>query len=382
MKIGFAARYNPLDKKTWSGTGFYTYQQLSKLGEVEIFQYKLPKFLQEWLTTQKSINRRWFGKYTSVEFLNAYAKYFSRRLTKDLKKRPVDVLFVSASSQLVAYVKTDIPVVYMTDATFQQLQGYYTSFSNLAGYNRRQGIALDKKAFQKAAHCMLASEWCKESAITNYGISAGKISVVTLGANLDSVPLEKELSFEYAGTCRLLFVGVEWERKGGDIALAAFRLLQQKGLNPVLHIIGCMPPHNISNEPNIINIPFLDKNKAEDFEQFYNIFRQTDFLILPTRAECAGLVFCEASAYGIPSITTDTGGVTTYVKNNVNGFTLPLSSGGDEYAEVIERLCKNTADMQQLKKSCRSQYEKGLNWDIWGQEFKRIADTLIQAKTH
>lgn len=382
MKIGFAARYNPLDKKTWSGTGFYTCQQLSKLGEVEIFQYKLPKLLQEWLTTQKSINRRWFGKHTSVEFLNAYAKYFSRRLTRDLKKRPVDVLFVSASSQLVAYVKTDIPIVYMTDATFEQLQGYYTSFSNLAGYNRRQGIALDKKAFQKAAHCMLASEWCKESAITNYGISAGKISVVPLGANLDSYPVEKELSFEYAGTCRLIFVGVEWERKGGDIALAAFRLLQQKGLNPVLHIIGCMPPHNISNEPNIINIPFLDKNKAEDFEQFYNIFRQTDFLILPTRAECAGLVFCEASAYGIPSITTDTGGVTTYVKNNVNGFTLPISAGGDEYAEVIEGLCKNTADMQRLKKSCRSQYEKVLNWETWGQNFKRIADTLIQAKTH
>lgn len=382
MKIGFAARYNPLDKKTWSGTGFYTYQQLRKLGEVEIFQYRLPKLLQEWLTTQKSINRRWFGKHTSVEFLKAYAKYFSRRLTRDLKKRPVDVLFVLASSQLVAYVKTDIPVVYMTDATFEQLQGYYTSFSNLAGYNRRQGIALDKKAFQKAAHCMLASEWCKESAITNYGISAGSISVVPLGANLDSVPLEKELCFEHSGTCRLLFLGVEWERKGGDIALAAFRLLQQKGLNPGLHIIGCVPPHDISNEPDITNIPFLDKNNTEDFQKLHGIFLQTDFLLLPTRAECAGLVFCEASAYGVPSITTNTGGVITYVKNNVNGFTLPISAGGDEYAEVIEGLCKNTADMQQLKKSCRSRYEKVLNWETWGQNFKRIADTLIQAKTH
>ncbi|MBK8953804.1 MAG: hypothetical protein IPM85_17825 [Chitinophagaceae bacterium] len=161
MKIGFAARYNPLDKKTWSGTSYYIYQQLSKLGEVEIFQYKLPKLLQEWLTTQKSINRRWFKKHTSVEFLKSYANYFSRQLSKDLRKRPIDILFVSGSSQLIAYVETDIPVVYMTDATFRQLQGYYTSFSNLAGYNRRQGIALDKRAFHNAAHCMLASGWCK-----------------------------------------------------------------------------------------------------------------------------------------------------------------------------------------------------------------------------
>lgn len=87
MKIGFAARYNPADKKTWSGTSYYTYQQLKKIGEVEIFQYKLPRLLQEWLTTQKSINRRWFKKNTSVEFLRSYAKYFSRQLTKDLKKK-------------------------------------------------------------------------------------------------------------------------------------------------------------------------------------------------------------------------------------------------------------------------------------------------------
>lgn len=382
MKIGFAARYNPLDKKTWSGTSYYIYQQLSKLGEVEIFQYKLPKLLQEWLTTQKSINRRWFKKHTSVEFLKSYANYFSRQLSKDLRKRPIDILFVSGSSQLIAYVETDIPVVYMTDATFRQLQGYYTSFSNLAGYNRRQGIALDKRAFHNAAHCMLASGWCKNSAITDYGIEAGKISVVPFGANMDIVPATQELSFDYSGTCRLLFLGVEWERKGGEIALTAFRLLQQKGLNPVLHIIGCVPPHNISNEQNIINIPFLDKNKPEDFQQLHNIFLQTDFLLLPTRAECAGIVFCEASAYGIPSITTDTGGVTTYVKNGVNGFLLPVEAGGEEHAGIIEGLCRNVTEMQLLKKGCRNKYEEVLNWDRWGLEFKRIAETLIQAKTH
>ena len=382
MKIGFVARYNPLDKKTWSGTSYYTYQQICKLGEVEIFQYKLPKLLQEWLTTQKSINRRWFKKHTSVEFLKSYAKYFSRQLTKDLKKRPVDILFVSASSQLIAYVETDIPIVYMTDATFQQLQGYYTSFSNLAGYNVRQGIALDKKAFHKAAHCMLASDWCKESAINNYGIASDKISVVACGANIDSAPLKEELSFDYSGSCRLLFLGVEWERKGGGIALAAFRLLQQKALNPVLHIIGCVPPHDLSKEPAIINIPFLDKNKPEDFKQLHNIFLHTDFLILPTRAECAGIVFCEASAYGIPSIATDTGGVTTYVKKGINGFTLPVEAGGEEYADIIEHLCKNATEMQLLKISSRHQFEETLNWNNWGREFKKIAETIIQPKTH
>lgn len=380
MKLGFASRYDPTDKKTWSGTSYYTLQQLKKYGEVEIFQYQLPKFLQEWLTTQKSINRRWFKKQTAVEFLKTYAKYFSKQLTRDLKRRPVDVLFVSASPQLIAYIETDIPVIYMTDATFQQIQGYYPYFSNLAGYNIRQGIELDKKAFQKSSHCMLASDWNKNSAVNDYGVDASKISVVPCGANLDIVPVSRQINLKTTGNCNLLFLGVEWDRKGGDIALETFRHLKQNGVDPRLHIIGCIPPYDLTKEKEITVIPFLDKNKEEDFQQLNAIFLQTDFLLLPTRAECAGIVFSEASAYGIPSITTDTGGVTTYVKNGVNGYSLPYSAPGEKYATRIQSILADPTGLEELKKSSRTFYETSLAWDLWSQRFREIAENCFQEK--
>jgi glycosyltransferase involved in cell wall biosynthesis len=380
MKIGFASRLNPLDKRSWSGTTYYTYQQIKKNYEIEIFNYKWTWGVREWLTMQKSLNRRLFKKNMAVEFLKSYAKYLSKQLQKDLKKRPVDVLFISASSQLIAYLETDIPIIYMTDATFLQLQGYYPYFSNLAKYNVRQGIELDKKAFQKSAHCMLASEWNKSSAIYDYGVDANKISVIPCGANLDKIPSATELNLNASGQCRLLFLGVEWERKGGEIALETFRLLKQKGANPHLHIIGCVPPVDVSAEKNITVIPFLDKNKPEDFNQLHAILLQTDFLLLPTRAECAGVVFSEASAYAIPSITTDTGGVTTYVKNGVNGFALPLQAGADVYAEKIRQLLVDREGIQNLKLSSRKYYEEGLNWDSWGHQFHQIAERLVKEK--
>ncbi len=380
MKIGFAARWSPLDKKSWSGINYYTYQQLKKYNEVEIFHFNWSWRVREWLTMQKSLNRRLFKKQTAVEFLKSYSKYFSRQLQKELKKRPVDILFVSASSQLIAYLETDIPVVYMTDATFQQLQGYYPYFSNLAKYNVAQGIALDKKAFQKTAHCMLASEWNKNSAIHDYGIDSGKISVVPFGANLDKIPVAADLTSTTSLQCRLLFLGVEWERKGGEIALQTFRLLKQKGNNPHLHIIGCVPPHDLSGEKNITVIPFLDKNKPDDFSKLNTIFLETDFLLLPTRAECAGVVFSEASAYGIPSVTTDTGGVSTYVKNDMNGFTLSLQAGADDYAVKIGQLLADKDALQNLKLSARKYYEENLNWDQWGRRFQQIAERLVKEK--
>ena len=380
MKIGFAARYDPRDKLTWSGTAYYTYQQLKKYGEVEIFQFPLPKLLQEWLTMQKSINRRWFGKQTSVEFLSSYARYFSRKLTAALKKNPVDILFVSASSQMIAAIKTDIPIVYMTDASFQQLQGYYKGFSNLPAYNIRQGIALDKKAFHLAAHCMLASDWCGQSAIADYGIDATKISIVPCGANLDQVPRAEMSASTQHENCQVVFLGVDWERKGGAIALEAFRQFRKEHPTATMRIIGCVPPVEILADEGIEVISFLDKNKSAEMQRLHEILLETDLLLLPTRAECAGIVFCEAAAYSIPSISTNTGGVATYVREGINGYILPITAGAADYTAVMNNIWNNQPEFARLKQESRKLFEQELNWDVWGQSFNKIATQLVQIK--
>ena len=156
-------------------------------------------------------------------------------------------------------------------------------------------------------------------------------------------------------------------------------MLKQKGINPHLDIIGCVPPHDLSAEKNVTVIPFLDKNKEEDFQQLQKIFLQTDFLLLPTRAECAGVVFSEASAYGIPSITTDTGGVTSYVQDGINGYALPFNAGAKIYAEKIFKLYTDKS-WRKLKISSRQYYDSKLNWALWGNRFQEIAEMFQLAK--
>ena len=378
LKIGFASRWLPQDKRSWSGTAHYTWKQISRDFETEIFHFRWNWLLREFLTSQKSFNRRLRGKRTAVEFLKSYSRYFSRALSKAIKQRPVDCLFVPASSQLIAYVETEIPIIYMTDASFEQLQGYYPDFSGLAEYNIREGIALDKQAFQRANHCMLASEWNRRSAVNDYGIDPSKISVVHCGANLDEIPEAGSLDTEYRGSCRLLFLGVDWERKGGRIVLDAFRKIRSVRSDAQLKIIGCVPPGEI-RDPTISVVPFLDKNDPADRRRLDVILRETDLLFLPTRAECAGVVFSEASAYGIPSITTDTGGVTTYVRNGVNGFAKPLNAEGEDYAELICSLL-NKESMTALRKSSRRFYEENLSWERWGGKFRELAEKLARAR--
>ncbi len=375
MKIGFAGRWDPLDKRAWSGTYFYTHQAISKYYDTELFYYKWPWHIRESLILHKQFQKL-IHKKAAVEFLKGYAKFFSRQLQKDLLKRKVDILFVPSAPQLIAYCQADIPVIYMTDATFFQLQGYYPLFRDIAGYNINQGIEMDKRTFKNATHCILASEWTRQSAIHDYGIPESKITVAQLGANLDKIPGPETFKKEKGDCCNILFLGVEWERKGGQIALDAFYALKKNAFPAHLTIIGCIPPVPV-NDKDVTVIPFIDKNNKEEAERLYKIFLDTNFLLLPARAECAGVVFCEASAFGIPSITTDTGGISSYVENAVNGFTLPLSAAAEAYANKISELFSGQANYEALCKSSREKYEKELNWDNWGKTFNNIAQRIL-----
>ncbi|MBK7121947.1 MAG: glycosyltransferase [Chitinophagaceae bacterium] len=200
MKIGFAGRWSPLEKNAWSGTYFYAYQAIKKNFDVQYFHYKWPWYIREQLIFHKQFQKL-HNRKVAVEFLQGYARWFSKQLEKELRIMKPDILFVPGAPQLIAYCKTSVPIIYMADATFQQLQGYYDSFSNLAPYNIQQGIELDRKAFDNAAHCMLASDWAKQSAVTDYRIHEKKITVQPLGANLDIIPAVSELKKEKNKIC-------------------------------------------------------------------------------------------------------------------------------------------------------------------------------------
>jgi len=379
MKVGFAGRWNPLDKNAWSGIYFHTSREIKKYAELESFHYKWPWHVRERLILYKQYQKLQH-KNTAVEFLTGYARWFSRQLEKELHTRKVDILFVPSAPQLIAYCKTKIPIVYLTDATFFQLQGYYDSFNNLSAGNIRQGTDLDKRAFDKATHCMLASDWAKQSAVKDYDIAESKITVVPFGANFDAMPVATEVKKEKNKVCKLLFLGVEWERKGGPIVLETFNKLKAKGFPVELTIIGCTPPGYIAGKNDVAGItviPFLNRQLATEAATLYDITRHSDFLFVPSRAECAGIVFCEASAFGVPSITTDTGGVSTNVQDGINGFALPLAAGAAEYAEKIEQLFFDDDAYWLLSRTSRKKFEEDLNWENWGRTFYSIAEKIL-----
>jgi glycosyltransferase involved in cell wall biosynthesis len=128
-------------------------------------------------------------------------------------------------------------------------------------------------------------------------------------------------------------------------------------------------------------IPYLDKNDPVQYKELEQLYLSSDFLLLPTRNECFGLVFCEANAYGLPVITTHTGGVPEVVIDGQNGFTLPLSARGADYARKIARVYRDDAGYAELVKTSRNAFDDRLNWDAWGIRVNTlITEMLKQSK--
>jgi len=275
-----------------------------------------------------------------------------------LSKEHFDLIFAPAASTDIAFLDTKIPIIYLSDTTFSLLHGYYPSHSNLLKISIRDGKLIDQLAIEKSSLLIFSSEWAANSAISDYGADKEKIRVIPFGANLNEIPSDKFVfNRDPSDICRLVFLGTNWNRKGGTIAFETLLELEKMGVKSELIVCGCTPPSDFRHR-NMKVISFAPK--------IADILSKADFLLLPTRAECYGIVFCEANAYGIPAITTDTGGVSGLINNGENGFMLPLTATGSDYAKIIRKIWQDKKSYNRLRKMCRKAFDKRLNWDSWG----------------
>jgi glycosyltransferase involved in cell wall biosynthesis len=306
-----------------------------------------------------------------------YSKNAARALEDRLRGSSCDLLFAPKGSTEIAFLRSSIPIIYHSDATFELLSGYYQPYVNLSRRVLEQGDAIERKALEKARHVILLTDWARRSAVDYYGIPDSKISVIPSGADLAREPAKDLLRFHRnEPPCELLFVGLNWEEKGGPTAFHAMQTLNRTGLATNLTVVGCRPPSSFESE-RMTTIPFLDKSRKNDSARLEGLFLEADFLIAPSRAECAGIVFCEASAFALPSIASDTGGIAGHVENEINGMRLPEEDTGEGYARTIRDLWDNPDRCAALRRSSRRKYESDLNWKVWGERVRRVVESVL-----
>ncbi len=381
LRIAYLCVNDPLDKRSWSGITYYLGQSLQRnVGDVDFLGPIEPSpTVAKMLRAVAKFIRIFFKKEYDVKHSLLAAAYYAGVLKKKMKGRSYDCIVAPAASTELAFFKTTLPLIYVTDATFKLISEFYKwEFENIPALSKWEGNHVEQKALHNCSRVILSSNWAAQSAINDYKVPAQKIHIMPLGANIDFVPAASTIFDKLQNqTITLLYLAVEWERKGGSIAFDTLKALHEAGIKAKLIVCGCIPPPQFQH-PSMEVIPFLNKNKKEDHNRFVQILSSVHFLLLPTRADCSLLVACEANSYGVPAISTNVGGVSDVVVDGVNGYCLPLAAGSNEYATLIKEIFYDLPRYHQLVQTSRKRFEERLNWDKWAENFVSLFDEIVR----
>ena len=364
LKVGFVCVRDASDITAWSGVPYHMLRHLRKQNvQVEIFS-PLNKAFKSLLVPAKLCARLRRRNVTLDHFRLALRSYASQ-IERLVRGRPVDVI-LSTDSIPVSLLRCKQPVIIWTDSVFHQMHGYYSgAFQKLTRAAIRRGEWQEETALSHCTFAAYSSEWAANAA--RQLTDPRKVVVLPFGASIpvnhalqDVRNWRSSIRRTAPHRCELLFVGIDWERKGGGIAIETAHLLNKAGVNTTLKVVGCEPSGPLPDFVQVLG--FLNKATREGRSLLDELFRSADFLILPTTAETNGIVFCEASAYGLPSIACATGGVTDYVRTGVNGVCLPPKSSPADFALIIRELLCDRARYEELSLGGFREYENRLNW--------------------
>lgn len=373
MKLAYVTTYRSSDIRKFSGLAYHIGKALSNQSITLDVIDSLSKPLSPAFKAKQAAYRFLAGKRHLRDreplILRSYAGQIARRLANTNS----DAVFSPGTIPL-SDLDCDLPIVFWTDATFAGMVDFYPEFSNLSAETVRNGNRAEQAALARCRLALYASDWGARSAIENYQVDPSKVRVVPFGANLEISPSYEDVRDAIRSRpkdrCRLLFVGTDWSRKGGDLAVEVARTLNQRGIRSELTIAGCKSP---MPQPTFVrSLGFINKAASGEAARLSQLLAESHFLIVPSRAECFGHVFCEASAFGVPSLTTNVGGIPTAVRNNLNGKTFPLDAGADDYCDYIEETLRSEARYRELALSAFNEYQTRLNWNVAGQTAKQL----------
>lgn len=372
MKIAFITTYNAKDINNWSGTPYYITKAFTDAGVNVEFIGELSELPKTSLFSRfKNLffNRIFSGKYG--KYIAFYEpdnlKYIASQVKKKLEYSDADLVF-SPGAIPIAYLNTKKPVVMWSDATFAVMYNYYNEYTDFNRSTIRNCHRYEKNVIERLSLAIFSSDWAAKSAIKNYGAKEEIIKVVPYGANINCDRTIEDIvkinMLKSRKVCKLLFIGQDWDRKGGETAVSIAKELNERNIITELTIVGCKPPSS-STFPEFIRVlGYIDKSKKAGNDLIENLYRESHFFVLPTIAECTPIVFSEANSYGLPIITHNTGGIPSIVYNEINGKMFDINSHAMEWAIYLGSLFSDFDKYNNFSMSAFNEYSTRLNWGI------------------
>jgi glycosyltransferase involved in cell wall biosynthesis len=300
---------------------FYWYSQERKI-DTKILRWLLSfSFPNQWIGQQNLDFRRF-----RVQMSYAY-------MAKQLALRKLSKIEYSAlhlHTYILGFLSVDLmkklPTVVSLDMTSLQASQETTDPSFI--WTHRPNILLGKRVFEAAARIVTRSEWARKSVIEDYKIDPEKVKVIYPGVNSTKLtPRDRSIN-EPQKPFNILFIGGDFERKGGLDVLEVF--LETFSSSAELHLVTQDPVK--CQHPNI----HIHKDVKAYTSKWLELYSQADVFVMPTHFEGFGWVFIEAMAAGLPVIATRINAIPEMVNHGETGFLIQPGDRKDLACRIRE----------------------------------------------
>lgn len=211
-------------------------------------------------------------------------------------------------------------------------------------------------------HCsgiFTMGQWLKSDLVNRTGINPEIVHAVGGGINLDA----GLIGDSHKERRRVLFVGRDFERKGGPVTIDAFRLLLNHLPDAELYVAG--PSQDPLEGKELQGYHFMGECSHEELSRLFNL---CDIFCMPSLFEAYGLVFIEALCYGLPCIGRNRYEMPYFIEDGVTGKLL-VNNDAEELCNCMMTLLKEESYFENVK-SRRQFYLKEYSWDT-------VADRIL-----
>ena len=246
---------------------------------------------------------------------------------KAMRETELDALFFHTQTTALfsAPLLRKIPGIVSLDATpinYDTVGAEYGHASGNNGALERRKQAWNRATFHAATALVTWCRWAKDSLVADYGVDAEKVTVIPPGVDMDKWAFGRaktDATVDPSGPTRLLFVGADFKRKGGEFLVEAFRSGLTK--NCALDIVtrDMAAARELANIENVRVHTDLTANHPALRE----LYSRADLFVFPTLGDCLPIAVMEAMAAGLPVIATEVGALREEVEHGVNGLIVP-----------------------------------------------------------
>jgi glycosyltransferase involved in cell wall biosynthesis len=307
-------------------------------------------------------------------YLKAVAMYTERRLTR---LGNYDFVF-SQSGLPIGLARIAKPIIFTADQPFDSyVKGY---IRNPSDRFLKIGRWMERRIADKSHALVFPSEWARDEFLKVHRGLAEKVQVIQWGANFSTLPskievFEKMKSRTTEQVLNLVFIGRDWERKRGQLAVDIAQMFCANGQPCKLTVVGAKPELPAAVKGDVV--PFIDKSSQEGLLLLSKILYRSHFLIVPSREEAYGHVFCEAAAFGVPSVAAAVGGIPSIIKDGENGICLSQNAGADAYYQRMHNIFQNREAYENMASKAHASFEERLNWSAFVSGVLKLADECV-----